>query len=113
MAKKKSAFEAMNEGKFSPEDAAKKAAEESTTKDDDKKEELPRKMVRVSPEVHAMAKKASALSGKHMQSYLEELVHKDFKAKYPELWKKTMAEIKAKYPEHYADVIAQSKHWKG
>lgn len=108
MAKKKSALDAMNEGSFNPKQAAKEAKKE---KDNDSKEELPRKMVRVSPEVHAMAKKAGALTGTHMQTYIEQLIHKDFKAKYPELWQRTMDEIKADYPEHYAMVMAQAKHW--
>jgi predicted DNA binding CopG/RHH family protein len=108
MAKKKSALDAMNEGSFNPKQAAKEAKKE---KDNDSKEELPRKMVRVSPEVHAMAKKAGALIGTHMQTYIEQLIHKDFKAKYPDLWQRTMDEIKADYPEHYAMVMTQAEHW--
>lgn len=117
MAKKKSAFDALKEGKFNAEEAAKEAKEGYNKKYPGKepkvevKEEVPRKMIRVSPEVHLMAKKAGALSGKHMQSYIEELIHKDFKSKYPELWEQTMEDIKSKYPELYKMVMASSKHW--
>jgi predicted HicB family RNase H-like nuclease len=108
---KKSGLEFLTSGKA--EKVAKEVSKETKGKKEEQetKEELPRKMVRVSPEVHAMAKKAGALIGTHMQTYIEQLIHKDFKAKYPELWQRTMDEIKNDYPEHYAMVMAQAKHW--
>jgi predicted HicB family RNase H-like nuclease len=118
MAKKKSALDAMNEGSFNPKQAAKEAKDSDSNKQtreerlkEERKQKDFRQMVRVSPEVHAMAKKAGALSGKHMQTYIDQLIHKDFKTKYPELWKETMEEIKDKFPEHYAMVMTQAEHW--
>jgi len=81
MAKKKNPWEHL------PADEIKKVAtvatKKTTTAPDDASA-AKRKMVRISPEVHRMAKKAAVLSGVGLQEYMENLIRADVAARFPE-----------------------------
>jgi len=60
--------------------ATKKAANAPESTRDTK-----RKMVRISPEAHALAKKAAVLSGTNMEQYLEYIIRADIAARFPNI----------------------------
>jgi predicted HicB family RNase H-like nuclease len=51
------------------------------------KDGKPRKMIRIQTDFHAMAKLVSTLDGVFIEDYVAELIHNDFKSRYPELYK--------------------------
>lgn len=110
MAKKKSALDAMQEGSFNPQKAATEVTKEDQ-KESKSNDSVGRKMIRVTPIIHAMAKKTAVNEGKTLQSVIEDLVHEHVKKTYPEMYKYMMDELKDNDPDTYIRLLSQAKRF--